>query len=84
MKANKHNFHTDQKFGPAKAAPTAAPQETETQAPSGETVPTALPTESGATPADNGMSNVLIIVFVAIGGVAILAVIIILIMNNSS
>lgn len=84
MKANKHNFHTDQKFAPAKAAPTAAPQETETQAPSGETVPTALPTESGATPADNGMSNVLIIVFIVIGGVAILAVVIILIMNNSS
>lgn len=85
MQENKHNFHTDQKYGPAKAAPTAAPEPTgepATSLPGGETAPTALPTESGVTPADNGMSNVLIIVFVAIGGVAIIAVIIILVMNS--
>ena len=85
MQENKHNFHTDQKYGPAKAAPTAAPEPTSTpdaSNPGAETAPTALPTESGVTPADNGMSNVLIIVFVAIGGVAIIAVIIILVMNS--
>ena len=87
MKANKHNFHTEQKFGPAKAAPTAVPQPTDSPEPSnqgGETAPTALPTESGEPSADNGMSNVLIIVFVAIGGVAIIAVVIILIMNSKN
>lgn len=87
MKANKHNFHTDQKFGPAKAAPTAAPTPTtdpgETSQ-NGETAPTGLPTESGAEPADNGMSNVLIIVFVVIGGIAIIAVVIILVMNSKN
>ena len=88
MKENKHNFHTDQKYGPAKAAPTAVPAPTDapnapdSSLPNGETAPTALPTESGVTPADNGMSNVLIIVFVAIGGVAIVAVIIILVTNS--
>ena len=85
MQENKHNFHTEQKYGAAKAAPTAVPEPTSAVEPSnqgGETAPTALPTESGVTPADNGMSNVLIIVFVAIGGVAIVAVIIILIMNS--
>ena len=87
MKANKHNFHTEQKFGPAKAAPTAVPQPTNSPEPSnqgGETAPTALPTESGEPSADNGMSNVLIIVFVAIGGIAIIAVVIILIMNSKN
>lgn len=88
MKENKHNFHTDQKYGPAKAAPTAAPT-TEAPAETGaaapvETAPTALPTETGTPSADNGMSNVLIIVFVAIGGIAIIAVIIILITNSKN
>ena len=85
MKANKHNFHTDQKYGAAKPAPTAAPEPTSepgASGQSGETLPSALPTDNGETTADNGMSNVLIIVFVAIGGVAIIAVIIILITNS--
>ena len=82
MKANKKNFHTDQKFGPAKAAPTAVPV---TEAPEAtgngnETAPSALPTDNG-TPADNGMSKILIIVFCVIGGIAIVAVIGILVAN---
>lgn len=86
MKANKKNFHTDMKYGAAKAAPTAVPV---TEAPEqtgngngtgNETVPSGLPTDNG-TPADNGMSKVLIIVFCVIGGVAIIAVIVILVMN---
>ena len=87
MKANKHGFRTNQTFGPAKAAPTATPAPTPdpaatTPAETGETAPTALPTDSSETPADNGMSNVLIIVFVAIGAIAIVAVVIILITNS--
>lgn len=83
MKSGKHNFHTEQKFAPAKAAPTVAPAQTEPSSPAMETVPSGIPTESGVTPADNGMSNVLIIVFVVIGGIAIVAVVFILISNNS-
>lgn len=82
MKANKKNFHTDQKFGPAKAAPTAVPV---TEAPEAtgngnETAPSALPTDNG-TAVDNGMSKILIIVFCVIGGIAIVAVIGILVAN---
>ena len=82
MKANKKNFHTDQKYGPAKAAPTAVPV---TEAPEAtgngnETAPSALPTDNG-TAVDNGMSKILIIVFCVIGGIAIVAVIGILVAN---
>ena len=82
MKANKKNFHTDQKYGPAKAAPTAVPV---TEAPEAtgngnETAPSALPTDTG-TAVDNGMSQILIIVFCVIGGIAIVAVIGILVAN---
>lgn len=83
MKSGKHNFHTAQKYGPAKAAPTAVPEPTESGAGVVETLPSGLPTETGVTPADNGMSNILIIVFVVIGGLAIIAVVFILVMNNS-
>ena len=84
MKANKKNFHTDQKYGAAKAAPTAVPV---TEAPDqtgtgNETNASALPTDNG-TSVDNGMSKVLIIIFCVIGGVAIIAVIVILVMNTS-
>lgn len=81
MKENKHGFKTDQKYSAAKPAPTAPAETSADGTEAGtETAPTALPTDNGTNP-ENGMSNVLIIVFVAIGGVAILAVIIILVMN---
>lgn len=85
MKENKHNFGTQQKYGPAKAAPTAAPTPTSepgATTPADETAPTALPTESGVPSADNGMSNVLLIVFGSIAAIAIVAVVIILIVNT--
>ncbi len=82
MKENKHNFHTNQKFSPAKPAPTAVPEEPGEGDPmNSETLPSAIATDDGSTTPDNGMSKILIIVFVAIGGVAIIAVIAILVMN---
>ena len=81
MKANKKNFHTDQKYGPAKAAPTAVPVTEAPDAGNGNTTtPSALPTDDGTT-VDNGLSKVLIIVFCVIGGIAIVAVIGILVSN---
>ncbi len=81
MKANKNNFHTDQKYGPAKAAPTAVPVTEAPDAGNGNTTtPSALPTDDGTT-VDNGLSKVLIIVFCVIGGIAIVAVIGILVSN---
>jgi len=81
MKANKKNFHTDQKYGPAKAAPTAVPVTEAPDAGNGNTTtPSALPTDNGTT-VDNGLSKVLIIVFCVIGGIAIVAVIGILVAN---
>ena len=84
MKANKKNFHTDQKYGPAKAAPTAVPvTETPESNTGNETAPSTLPTDNGTT-VDNGLSKVLIIVFCVIGGIAIVAVIGILVMNYTN
>ena len=82
MKENKHGFKTDRAFPTAKPAPTVAPQETgETGEQGIQTAPSALPTDNGTTAADNGMSKVLIVVFLVIGGIAIIAVITILVMN---
>ena len=88
IKAKKHDFHTDTPFGPAPAAPTAtaAPEITDTPVSSlnpDATVP------SGTTETGKGnmtTTDVLIVVFFTLAGVAILAVIIILInyaMKNS-
>lgn len=86
MKADKHGFKGNKAFPSPKAAPTSAPQPTESQVTSepvtSQTLPTALPTDNGTTAADNGMSRVLIIVFIAIGGLAFLGVIVILISNH--
>lgn len=88
MKADKHGFKGNKAFPSPKAAPTAAPETTETgetSAPSAdETLPTSLPTDDGTTAADNGMSRVLIIIFIAIGGLAFLGVIVILVSNHMS
>ena len=81
IKAKKHDFHADGTFGPAPAAPTAtaAPEITDTPVSSlnpDATVP------SGATETGKGnmtTTDVLIVVFFTLAGVAILAVIIILI-----
>ena len=82
MKENKHGFKTDKAFPTAKPAPTAVPQETSDSGEQGiQTAPSALPTDNGTTAADNGMSKVLIVVFLVIGGIAIIAVITILVMN---
>ena len=85
MKENKKNFHTDQKFGPAKAAPTAVPvtEAPEATGSGNQTVPSALPTDNGTT-VDNGLSKVLIIVFCVIAGIAIIVVIGILVANYVS
>lgn len=91
MKADKHGFKGDKAFPSPKAAPTSAPKPSESSG-SGEssnstaveTLPTSLPTDNGTTAADNGMSRVLIIIFVAIGGLAFLGVIAILVSNHMS
>lgn len=83
MKENKHGFKTDKAFPTAKPAPTAVPQETgeNGNTPGIETAPSALPTDNGDTATANGMSKVLIVIFLVIGGIAIIAVIVILVMN---
>ena len=86
MKADKHGFKGDKAFPSPKAAPTSAPEPTQsgesTNSTAVETLPTSLPTDDGTTAADNGMSRVLIIIFVAIGGLAFLGVIAILVSNH--
>lgn len=81
MKAGKHGFKTDKAFPTAKPAPTVPAETGETGTQSGETAPSSLPTDNGTTASDNGMTKVLIVIFVVIGGVAIVAVIVILVMN---
>ena len=88
IKAKKHDFHTDTPFGLAPAAPTAtaAPEITDTPVSSlnpDATVPSGT-TETGK--GNMSTTDVLIVVFFTLAGVAILAVIIILInyaMKNS-
>lgn len=82
MKAGKHGFKTDKAFPTAKPAPTVPAETGETGTQNGgETAPSSLPTDNGTTASDNGMTKVLIVIFVVIGGVAIVAVIVILVMN---
>ncbi len=88
MKADKHGFKGNKAFPTPKPAPTAAPSASEpsgdpavTEPVSSETMPSALPSDNGDVAAQNGMSKVLIIVFISVGGLAILAVIGILISN---
>ena len=81
IKAKKHDFHCDGTFEPAPAAPTATPAPEATDIPVQSLNPDAT-VPSGTT--DNAQGNlsttdVLIVVFFTLAGVAILAVIVILI-----
>ena len=85
IEAKKHDFHTDDKFDPAPAAPTATPTPEITEEPVQTLNPDAT-VPSSQTPAQNNGSkssmsttDVLIVVFFTLAGVAILAVVVILI-----
>ena len=86
--SKKHNFHTDDKYEPAPAAPTATPAPEVTEAATPSLDPNATtPVDPNAQPqGEMSSTDVLIIVFFTLAGVAILAVIVILIgnaVNNS-
>ncbi len=83
IESKKHNFHTDDKYAPAPAAPTATPAPEVTNMPEPSLDPNATTIADPNAPQQNGNSStdVLIIVFFTLAGVAILAVIIILINN---
>lgn len=90
VKSDIHDFHTDDEFAPAPAAPTATPMPENPES-TGATVPAAS-SVTGETNADGtpvtpatgrassmSTADVLIVVFFTLAGVAILAVIVILI-----
>jgi hypothetical protein len=83
IESKKHSFHTDDKYAPAPAAPTATPAPEVTNMPEPSLDPNATTSADPNAPQQNGNSStdVLIIVFFTLAGVAILAVIIILINN---
>jgi hypothetical protein len=82
FESKKHGFHTDDKFDPAPAAPTVTPTPVITEEPVQTLNPDAT-VPSGEAPAQSGSSmtttDVLVVVFITLAGVAILAVIVILI-----
>lgn len=83
INAKSHDFHTDETYGPAPAAPTATPVPDEAipTGPDFNPYPTD-PTDASGNPTGQNMStaDVLVVVFITLAGVAIAAVIVILIM----
>ena len=91
--ANEHDFHTDDAYLPAPAGPTATPVPEMTQAAGGNTFdpnagtnPTEVTPSGESQPGSMNTTDVLVVVFFTLAGVAIAAVIVILIasaMKNS-
>lgn len=81
IKSKKHDFHADGTFDAPPAAPTATPAPDATEAPVQSLDPNATVPAGTTQPSQGNMSttDVLIVVFFTLAGVAILAVIVILI-----